>query len=154
MRCDCRTVRPNFSVSHGMDFKGSSRSSCCGAVEMNPARNYEVVGLIPGLSQWVKDLALLWLWCRPAAVAPVRPLAWEPPYAASAALKRQKTKRGGAVPKGVFYKHFRRLGVLLWCSGLRIWDRHCCGLGHCHGAGSIPGPGTSTCCGHRQEEIL
>jgi len=39
------------------------------------------------------DLALLWLWCRPAAIAaPVRPLAWEPPYAASVALKRQKTK--------------------------------------------------------------
>ena len=23
------------------------------------------------------DLALLWLWCRPAAVAPTGPLAWE-----------------------------------------------------------------------------
>ena len=33
---------------------------------------------------------MLWLWCRPAAVAPIRPLAWEPPYAAGAALKRQK----------------------------------------------------------------
>ena len=26
---------------------------------MNPTRNPEVVGLIPGLAQWVKDLALL-----------------------------------------------------------------------------------------------
>ena len=25
----------------------------------NPTRNHEVVGLIPGLAQWVKDLALL-----------------------------------------------------------------------------------------------
>ena len=25
----------------------------------NPTRNYEVVGLIPGLAQWVGDLALL-----------------------------------------------------------------------------------------------
>ena len=25
---------------------------------MNPARIHEVVGLIPGLAQWVKDLAL------------------------------------------------------------------------------------------------
>ena len=37
--------------------------------------------------------ALLWLWCRPADVAPIRPLAWEPPYAAGAALKRQKNKK-------------------------------------------------------------
>ena len=28
------------------------------------------------------DLALLWLWCRLAAVAPTGPRAWEPPYAA------------------------------------------------------------------------
>lgn len=38
------------------------------------------------------DLALLWLWYRPAAVALIRPLPWEPPYAQGAALKRQKTK--------------------------------------------------------------
>ena len=35
---------------------------------------------------------LAWLWGRPAAVAPVRPLAWELPYAAGAALKSKKTK--------------------------------------------------------------
>ena len=38
------------------------------------------------------DPALLWLWCRPASVAPIGPLAWEPPYATGAALKRQKAK--------------------------------------------------------------
>ena len=38
------------------------------------------------------DLALLWLWRRPAAAAPIRPLAWEPPDATGVALKRQKTK--------------------------------------------------------------
>ena len=27
------------------------------------------------------DLALLWLWLWPAAIAPIRPPAWEPPYA-------------------------------------------------------------------------
>ena len=42
-------------------------------------------GVPPGLAQWVKDLMLLWLWCR-LAVALIRPLAWEPPYT-SAALK-------------------------------------------------------------------
>ena len=39
------------------------------------------------------DHALLWLWHRPAATAPIRPLAWEPPYAAAAALKRQKISK-------------------------------------------------------------
>ena len=38
------------------------------------------------------DLALLWLWCRPAATAPIRPLALELPYATGAALKGQNTK--------------------------------------------------------------
>ena len=36
------------------------------------------------------DLAWLWLWCRLATTAPIRPLAWEPPYAPGVALKRQK----------------------------------------------------------------
>ena len=35
---------------------------------------------------------LLWLWHRPEATAPIRPLAWELPYAIGAALKRQKNK--------------------------------------------------------------
>ena len=39
------------------------------------------------------DPTLLWLWCRPAATALIGPLAWEPPYAAGAALKRQKKKK-------------------------------------------------------------
>ena len=33
------------------------------------------------------------LWCRPAATALIRPLAWELPYAPDVALKRQKTKK-------------------------------------------------------------
>ena len=39
--------------------------------------------------------ALLWLWRRPVAMAQIRPLAWEPPYAVRAAqemAKRQKNK--------------------------------------------------------------
>ena len=36
---------------------------------------------------------LVWLWCRPVAVALIGPLAWEPPYAASTVLKSQKKKK-------------------------------------------------------------
>ena len=39
------------------------------------------------------NLALLWLWRRLAAIALIQPLAWEPPYAVSTALKRQKKKK-------------------------------------------------------------
>ena len=76
----------------------------------NPTRNHEVAGSIPGLLSGLKigiavscgvscrqgsDPALLCLWCRLAATAPIRPLAWELPYAMSVALKRHKTKNWG-----------------------------------------------------------
>ena len=75
----------------------------------NPTRNHEVACSIPALAQWVKgsgvavscgvgcrrgsDPSLLWLWRRLVATAPIRPLAWESPYAAGVAqemAKRQK----------------------------------------------------------------
>ena len=36
------------------------------------------------------DLMWLWLWRKPAAVAPTQPLAWELPYAMGAALKKKE----------------------------------------------------------------
>ena len=39
------------------------------------------------------DPALLWLWHRPVATAPIRPLAWELPYATVMALKSKKKKK-------------------------------------------------------------
>ena len=39
------------------------------------------------------DPTLLWLWCRPAAIALIQPVAWELPYAANAALKKAKKER-------------------------------------------------------------
>ena len=38
------------------------------------------------------DLVLTSLWCRPAVTASIRSLAWEPPHAMDASLKRQKNK--------------------------------------------------------------
>ena len=38
------------------------------------------------------DPVLPWLWCRLAAIAPIRPLTWETPYAAGVALEKTKKK--------------------------------------------------------------
>ena len=43
------------------------------------------------------DPALLRLWYRPATTDPIQSLAWEPPYAAGAALKRPNKKERKAV---------------------------------------------------------
>ena len=67
---------------------------------MNPSSIHEVTGLIPGLTQcWI--WCCCELWCRSqtwlqsgvavaVATAPIRPLAWEPPYAVNVALKKIK----------------------------------------------------------------
>ena len=39
------------------------------------------------------DPGLLWLWCRLAAITPIRPLAWEPPYATCAAQEKPPPKK-------------------------------------------------------------
>ena len=38
------------------------------------------------------DPMLLWLWCRSVATSPIRPIAWEPPYAMGVALEKTKRK--------------------------------------------------------------
>ena len=111
-----------------------------GAAETNPTRNHEVAGSIPGLTLWVKgsgvavscgvghrhslDLALLWLWYRPAAVALIRPLTWEPPCAAGVALKKiENIKKKRQKKEEVCLKHYRKdcckvymtSIYILWC---------------------------------------
>ena len=46
------------------------------------------------------DPELLWLWCRQAATALIRSLAWEPPYAVGVALEKDKKKKKNSVEKG------------------------------------------------------
>ena len=60
------------SLAHSVG-QGSSTAMSCG------------VGCIYG-----SDPTLLWLWYRPAAAAPIQPLAWELLYAARMALKSKK----------------------------------------------------------------
>ena len=57
-----------------------------------PSSLHEDEAMIPDLTQWIKDPALLWisvallqLWHRPAAASPIQPLAKELPYAAGVA---------------------------------------------------------------------
>ena len=65
-------------------------SITAGSVVTNPTSIHEDKGSIPGLAHQVKDLALLWLWCRLAATGLIRPLAWELPHAEGMAPKRLK----------------------------------------------------------------
>ena len=39
------------------------------------------------------DLALLWLWCGPKAIAPIQPLVWEPPLPCGPKKQENKTKQ-------------------------------------------------------------
>ena len=85
------------------NYKEERNSSHHSAAETNPTRNHEVAGSLSGLRiQRCPEL-----WCRlqtrlrsgiavsvhrPAVVAPIRPLTWEFPHTADAALKSKINK--------------------------------------------------------------
>ena len=66
--------------------------SCCqDSAETNLSTIHEDADSIRGLSA-LRIQHCHELWCRSAAVAPIGPLVWEPPYAAGATLKSEKKK--------------------------------------------------------------
>uniref|UniRef100_A0A8D0QCB9 Ryanodine receptor 1 n=1 Tax=Sus scrofa TaxID=9823 RepID=A0A8D0QCB9_PIG len=68
-------------------FSGSLSFLIC-KMEIKPAWEFCGVGRRRGSGP-----ELLWLWRRLAATAPIRPLAWEPPYAAGVALEKAKRQK-------------------------------------------------------------
>ena len=62
-----------------------------------PTSIHEDVSSIPGIARSYGvshrcglDLALLWLGCRLAGASAIQPLAWDPPYAMGATVKRKR----------------------------------------------------------------
>ena len=64
------------------------------------------------------DPALLWLWCRPAAIALIQPLTWELLYASGVALKIQEKKKKAYPQNGRLY--MRSLLLLEKCPDIFI----------------------------------
>ena len=58
-----------------------------------------------------------WLWCRPAATAPIRPVAWEPPHAAGVALEKAERPKKKKKKKRLLLKP----GSSSVCSGPCPW---------------------------------
>ena len=54
------------------------------------------------------DPELLWLWCRLEVTAPIRPLAWEPPYAPGAAIEKTKKKPKKPIELALTSGHSRK----------------------------------------------
>ena len=64
-------------------------------------------------------ISLLWLWRRPAAAVPFRPLAWEPPYAVGTARAKRQTNKQNSLSnkkkwgkKGYIYVIFEQRSIL------------------------------------------
>ena len=92
----------------------------------NPTRIHEDVGSIPDLTQWVRIWCFHELWCRPAAVAPIRPLARELPHATNTALKTKKFKKLKNLCKNIefpMWQWVKDLALLQLWHRLQLWPR-------------------------------
>ena len=75
------------------------------------------------------------LWCRLVATAPIRPLAWEPPYAMGAALeKAKKTKKRKRKEKERKKKEKGKPAHILKDGVLRSPDMWASWIGICYGS--------------------
>ena len=101
------------------------RSSHCGSMETNLTSIHEDAGLIPGLTQGVKDLVVLWLWLWPAAAALIQLLTWELPCATGVAVKSRKKEKNEILSVPAVFLFLRGSG-------------HVPALGFCYGAPAYP----------------
>ena len=77
-----------------------------------------ICGVVCRLSS---DPELLWLWRRPVATAPIRPIAWEPPYAVGTALEKAKRQKK---PKTNKQKNLMLTKKEKWeRNKLGVWDK-------------------------------
>ena len=82
---------------------------------------------------WGSDPVLLWLWLKPAAVALIRRLAWEPPYASGTALEKTKRQKKKSL---FFFFLFRATPTVYGRSWARGWiGAVAAGLRHSHSSG-------------------
>ena len=68
------------------------------------------------------DPMLLLLWHRLAAVAPIRPLAWEHPYAAGMTTKSKKKEEGNLIPKLRSIRRYHWEAIRSWRWTAHEWD--------------------------------